>query len=37
MITEILCLIMFTIGLLTDDDRIFKKVILFLLFVCALK
>lgn len=37
MITEILCIIMFTIGLWTDDDRIFKKVILFLLFVCALK
>ena len=37
MITKILCLIVFTIGLWAERDDVYKKAILFLLFVCALK
>lgn len=37
MITTILCLIMVIIGMLSENDDVYKKVILFLLFVCAVK
>ena len=37
MITTILSLIVFIIGVWTDSEDIFKKSVLFLLFVCAVK
>ena len=37
MVTNILSLIIFLIGMWSDDEDIFKKAVLFLLFVCALK
>nr|DAE83133.1 MAG TPA: hypothetical protein [Caudoviricetes sp.] len=37
MITTLLCLVVTLIGLLSESDDFYKKAILFLLFICAVR